>query len=98
MHGNDRRDHHADGGGGAQRREQTQDEEQSATELGQARQGGVAASGPEAHRLEELPRALEAVAPEGSEELLGAVGGQHRAHHRPHHQDAEVHGNVLPSQ
>ena len=51
---------------------------------------------PQAERLEEPPRAGDAVTAEGAEQLLGAVGGEQAADDDAQDEECEIHTSALP--
>src|SRR4051794_20589855 len=88
----DRRDEH-DGRDErcAERREQPQREQHAAASFGEPCQRRMAATGMEAERLHELPRAVETVAAEPSKQLLCAVRSEGETNNESQDQKSEVH-------
>src|ERR1043165_7612157 len=68
-------DHHREHQRRTDRAEQTESDEQAAGELAEARGEGEEASGTKAEAFEEAAGAVQAVAAEPAEELLGSVSG-----------------------
>jgi glucans biosynthesis protein C len=86
-----RGDHDGREAGGRQRRGQAQRQQDAAPGLRRAGCDGVATAGPEADRLEELPRPVRTVAPEPPEQLLGSVDEEGPADGQAQQQSSDVH-------